>query len=187
MDHLTTREIFHLVDGTIQNGERTALTAHLEQCEQCREEIELQRALTREVRSIPLTNPSQQFTRRVMTGIIPVNHPAWTRKIVDNLGNNLAMMLVLSVLGYAVSSPALWQKQKTERSSTFDGMMKTYSGYYDQAKSYFKEQSTDLIGRNIRPSSSERSEEISIMVIISLLTLAALDKFILQRVRRTRS
>ncbi|MCX6134022.1 MAG: zf-HC2 domain-containing protein [Ignavibacteriales bacterium] len=39
MNHLTTSEIFQIVDETLANGARTRIVAHLEVCPRCRQEV----------------------------------------------------------------------------------------------------------------------------------------------------
>ena len=103
MNHLTTREILQIVDGTIANGEKTKLIVHLDVCDRCRQEVQFHRSIGQAVREFPLVRPSNEFTACILGKIAPAAKKSWISRVVDNLGNIIAMGLVLSVVWYAVS------------------------------------------------------------------------------------
>jgi hypothetical protein len=66
MSHLTDSQIFHLLDGMIDPAERQRVDAHLAQCQQCRQQLELWRAVEQRVKHQPLASTSAQFTPAIM-------------------------------------------------------------------------------------------------------------------------
>ncbi len=183
MNHLTVQQILEYVDGTILNGERTQVVAHLESCPRCRREVDLQRALAKGVRDAPLTRPSRRLVDRIMETVLPATGNSLLRKIVNNLGNLLAMIVVLSIFVYALSTPSVWKGDAAP--SVISETFKTYTGFYDQVSRYLTTESAKLQSKGSTPSSRE-GEKIVALTIISLLALAALDKFVIRRVMRTK-
>jgi hypothetical protein len=182
MNHLTVQQILEYVDGTILNGERTQVVAHLESCPRCRREVDLQRALAKSAREAPLTRPSRRLVDRIMEAVLPTTD-SLLRKIVNNLGNLLAMIVVLSIFVYALSTPSVWKGEAAP--SVISETFKTYTGFYDQVSRYLTTESAKLQSKGSTPASRD-SEKIIAFTIISLLALAALDKFVIRRVMRTK-
>lgn len=134
MNHLTVQQILEYVDGTILNGERTQVVAHIESCPRCRREVELQRAMAKGVREAPLTRPSRRLVDRIMERILPATGNPLLRKIVNNLGNLLAMIVVLSIFVYTLSSPSV--SNGGTGSSVITETFKTYTAFYDRVNRY---------------------------------------------------
>ena len=184
MNHLTTEQILEYVDGTILNGERTEVVAHLESCPRCKREVELQRVLAKSAREAPLAKPSRKLVDRIMESILPETKNSLARKLVNNLGNLLAMIVVLSIVGYAVSTPTVWKGDATP--SVISQTFKTYNQFYDQVSRFLTAESARLQSRGSTPASRDDGKIIG-FTIISLLALAALDKFVIRRVVKTKS
>jgi hypothetical protein len=183
MDHLTVQQILEYVDGTILNGERTQVVAHLESCPGCRREVELQRALAKHLRAAPLARPSRRLVDRIMESVMPATGNPFVRKIVNNLGNILAMIVVLSIFVYAVSTPSV--RRGDAAPSVISETFKTYTAFYDQVSRYLTTESAKLQSKRSAPASRD-NEKIIALTIVSLLALVALDKFVIRRVIKTR-
>jgi hypothetical protein len=183
MNHLSIEQILEYVDGTILNGERTQVVAHLESCPRCRREVELQRALAKSAREAPLTKASRKLVDRIMETILPGTGNRLLRKFVNNLGNLLAMIVVLSIVGYAVSTPSVWKGDAAP--SVISETFKTYNGFYDQVSRFLATESAKLQTKGSTPASRDDGKIIA-LTIISLLALAALDKFVIRRVVKTK-
>lgn len=186
MNHLTTTDVVRFIDGELSQSELTRFAAHLQQCDRCQKELRFQRALLRVAHETPLVQPRSQFTQRVMEQLVPAKRHAWTQKILNNLGNIFAMMLVLGVLGYALSSPEKWMSMSSDKPSQFAVVVNTYSSYYAGAKQFLGEQATKLMGERSTNTTPSGAMKVLEMTIVSILALAALDKFVLQRVTRMR-
>ena len=183
MNHLTVQQILEYVDGTILNGERTQVVAHLESCLRCRREVDLQRALAKTSREAPLTNTSRRLLDRIMETVVPAKRNSLLRKIVNNIGNLLAMLVVLSVLVYALSTPSVWKGSETP--SVITQTFKTYSALYDRVSRYLTTESAKLQSKGSAPRSRE-NDRVVVLTVVSLLALAALDRFVIRRVIRTK-
>ena len=70
MSHLTSEEIFQLLDGLLETSEQELLSQHISMCVRCRREVELHRAIDGVARRQPLVKPSARFTTTVMQRIV---------------------------------------------------------------------------------------------------------------------
>ncbi|MEK6754692.1 MAG: zf-HC2 domain-containing protein [Bacteroidota bacterium] len=183
MNHLTTKEILQYVDGTILNGERTRVVDHLEVCARCRKELEFQRALGRIARQTPLETASTQLKERVMERVVPGKQHPWLQKVINNLGNVLAMAVVLGILGYALSTPTAWKSP--EQPAVITDVLKTYSDLYGQAQQYLKTQSAKMQSTRVSTSSTG-SERLILLTFLSLIILIAIDGLVVRTIMRAR-
>ena len=183
MNHLTTREMFQIVDGTIANGERTKLISHLETCQRCRTEFEFQRSLSQAARQTPLARPSKGFTSRVVRKIAPEMKKSWVSRFVDNLGNIMAMGLVLSIVWYAVTlAPTSANPTQPSALSKAFGV---YVEYYAKARDAASKEFVHVVGESKKDQATNTSD-VATLTLISLLILVAIDRFVVRRVIRIR-
>ncbi|MGB2869892.1 MAG: hypothetical protein WBD36_15695 [Bacteroidota bacterium] len=176
MKHLTTTEIFGVVDGTILNGEKTTVLRHLEECGRCRQEVAFQKTLALAARNQSLTKPSKGFTARVMSTVLPPVHRSLTSRLLDNLGNLFAMMLVVGVVGYIVSGPAL-SSGSTAQSETYQ-LFKGFSDGYATVNQFLSQQSFLAKQKVVETTSGAK---VLLFTIATLLFLAAIDRFVLRQ------
>jgi len=183
MNHLTTREIFQIVDGTIDNGERTKLIVHLEACQHCRQEVQFQRSLGKATQELPLVKPSKGLTARIVGRIAPETKKTWMSRIVDNLGNIMAMGLVLSIVWYAVTmAPA--SKTPTE-SSALSKAFGVYVEYYAKARDATSREVEKFVGEP-KKEQTTKTADVATLTLISLMILVAIDRFVVRRMIRIR-
>lgn len=188
MNHLSNNDIHSLIDGMMVNGERTRLLAHLEECERCRREVSFHRSATRVARAMPPVKPSSRFTERVMVKIAPREQQAWVRWTLNNAGNIFGMILVLSVIGYFLTTPTVFTDQSSTGPSALRETFQTYHGWYSQAKTFLGEQANRLKPDPATASApSTESGKILVMIVVSLLALVGLDRFVFQRISRVRT
>lgn len=100
MTHLSYEVICQVADGITLNRETSDALTHLEKCPQCRQEVDLQRRLLQEVRRNGIIQPSANFTVKLMESLMPLKAKKWFDRILENLGNVIAMASVLAFLGY---------------------------------------------------------------------------------------
>jgi anti-sigma factor RsiW len=183
MKHLSTTEIFEIVDDTIANGARTKLMIHLEECAKCRQEVEFHRKLERSAKAAPLARPSRDFTARVLSRISPRTQQSWSSKIIDNLGSILAMGLVLTVVWYANTNPAL--SSSSNQITVFSQLAKTYVEYYSRAHDFLAQEKVRLVGEPSKEHGPSTDNAVT-FTIVSILILAAFDRYVVRRVIKTR-
>jgi hypothetical protein len=184
MNHLTTREIFQIVDGTIENGERTRLVVHLEQCQRCLREVELQRRLGQAVKQMPLVKPSEGFTAGVVNIVAPKAKKTWGAIIINNLASIIAMISVLSVVWYAVTMTP--SAHNTAQPSAISKALGAYAEYYGKSRDAISKGVTSLIGEPRKDQPSKKID-VATLTVISLIILVALDRFVMRRVIRIRA
>jgi len=178
MTHLTTKQVMQFVDGTLDYASQAQCTSHLAVCERCRREIEFQKALAKSSRRQPVARTSSDFVRRVMTRILPEPQRSWKTRLIDNLGNVFAMAMVLAILGYAVTNPALFRVQ--EQQSHPSQITQTFTDTYAKVVQAFSQKASAATKQVVNTTGRDNSEMIS-LTILSLFILVALDQFVLKR------
>ncbi|HTY37776.1 MAG TPA: zf-HC2 domain-containing protein, partial [Bacteroidota bacterium] len=104
MNHLSAYEVLQIVDEALANGERSKIVAHLESCHRCRREVELQRMLRGTAGRLPLVKSSEELRDKILSIVAPPPKKKLLQVFLNNLGNVLAMALVLAVVWFAASS-----------------------------------------------------------------------------------
>ncbi len=183
MSHLTTNEIFQVVDETLANGVRTKIVAHLETCSRCRQEVEFQRKLLRAAMSSPLVRPSADFRTRVLNAVTPRSKNSLLSKIVNNLGSILAMGIVLTVVWFAGSNTSA--SGGNRQPSILSEAVKTYVDYYARARDFVAKKQVQLVGEAPKNPRQGR-DNVIYLTIVSIVILVAADRFVFRKLTRIR-
>lgn len=178
MIHLTTQQILQFVDGTLDYASQAQCTNHLAVCGRCRKEVEFQKVIAKASRHQPVIQTSAGFVRRVMTHIVPRQEKTWKTRIIDNLGNVFAMAMVLAVLGYAITTPSLFQVQ--EQSSQKSIIPQAVTDTYVKIVHSFS-QRADAATQQVLSTTGNESNKMISLTVLSLFILIALDQFVLKR------
>ena len=184
MSHLTTSQILQIIDGTIANGVRTQLLAHLEACPRCRREVDFQRKLERVVRSAPLAQPSHKFTQDVIAQVVPRSRKSWSSKLIDNLSSVLAMGFVLTIVWYAANVPVT--ASSTTQPSVFSEVIKTYVEYYSRVREFVAKNQPGITAQPAKERSTN-SGDVILLTVVSVLILVGIDRFVVRRVIKIRA
>lgn len=184
MSHLTATEVFEIVDGTIANGERTKLVQHLENCARCRQEVDFHKTLQRSAKNAPLAKPRKDFTARVLGQITPAERTSLVSKIVNNLGNIIAMGLVLTAVWYALSTPPASEKGK--QPTVFSEVFKMYADYYSKAREFIANENARLIAEPSKDRTA-KTDHVVTLTVISVLILVVFDRLVVRRVIKIRA
>jgi hypothetical protein len=102
MKHLSYDLICKIADGVSLDG-LADYSAHLKSCKVCQREVELQRSIVVTSRRANLVNPSQNFTKNVLEILHPSKKNRWYDRLLQNMGNVIAMTSVLAFLAYIFS------------------------------------------------------------------------------------
>lgn len=184
MNHLSSKEVLQLIDGSMLNGEKTRILVHLESCPRCRQEVEFSRNLERAARSAPLSKPSRDFTARVMGRVVPQSKQSIATWFINNLANILAMALVLTVVWYAVSVKS--QASPSTGPTVVSNALAVYSEYYAKVRALFPADRIKAIQTPVGEQSAE-TNKIVLFTAISIVILVAVDRLVVRKVIRLRS
>jgi hypothetical protein len=183
MNHLTTIEVFQIVDETLANGARTKLVAHLERCPRCRQEVEFQRKLLRGARSAPLFRPSAGLREKVLLTVAPPAKKTLFQVVLNNLGNIIAMGMVLTVVWFAASTTNT--SSESTQPSVLSKAVKSYVDYYSQAKNFISEKQTQLVGEPAK-NPPPKNGNVLYFTLFSVIILVAVDRFVVRKLIRIR-
>ncbi len=178
MTHLTTKQILQMVDGTLDYAAQAQCTSHLAVCERCRHEMEFQKAVAKAARHQPLAHTSPGFVQAVLRRVAPGPRKSWRTRIVDNLGNVFAMAMVLAILGYAVSTPSLFQTQ--DQSSQRSYMPPVVSETYAKIVQTISSGTTDA-SKQVAVSTGNEGTKLIALTILSLVILVGFDQVVLRK------
>jgi hypothetical protein len=106
MEHLSFETICRIADGCAAPEEEERAQMHLQECTRCRREIDIQRSILKVSRQAERVRVSANFTKKVVTAIAPREEKKWYEKLLQNMGNIIALALVLGILGYISSITA---------------------------------------------------------------------------------
>ena len=183
MNHLTASEVFQVIDGSMQNGEKTRILVHLEACSRCRREVEFNRTLERAARSAPLSKPTREFTSHVMARVVPTSRRSISTWFINNLANVLAMALVLTVVWYAVTVKT--QGGSAKGPTVVSNALAVYSQYYSSLREYFPADRIKAIQKPVGEQSAE-TYKVALFTVISILILVVADRLVVRKMIRLR-
>jgi hypothetical protein len=103
MKHIPFDIICKIADGELSQKEVELYINHWKSCQSCQKETELQRLIMKASNRAKLVEPSNNFTRSILEIINPSQKKKWSEWLLHNLGNIIAMVLVLAFLGYILS------------------------------------------------------------------------------------
>jgi hypothetical protein len=173
MEHLSFEMICRIADGRAGLEEESRAQRHLEGCVRCRWEVEIQRSILRISRQKMNVHVPADFTDRIVAAVAPHRGKKWYEKLLQNMGNIIALALVLGFLGY-VSSITSGDKTKIFFPSGDDLIAKSVKTLTDGSHlllSYFHSQVT------AQAANSPQSNTI-LFVLLAIVILAAIDRVI---------
>jgi hypothetical protein len=137
----------------------------------------------RTVKSAPLARPSADLRVRVLNAIAPQATMSLLTKVINNLGNILAMGMVLTIVWYAGSniSPSNEGKQP----SILSEAVKTYVDYYARARDFVAKKQVQLVG-DAPKTPTPGNDNVIYLTVVSILILVAVDRFVVRRILKIR-
>ena len=181
MNHLMMNQILQFVDGTADYATQAQCTNHLAVCERCRREVEIQKRLSKVARQ-NVYRTSARFTERVMSRVAPQLHLSWMNRLLNNLSGVFAMMLVLGVLGYAISSTSGFESAANPELSS---LTKSFTDSYAKLKESIHEETNKWTDK-VTPPTSGRSQRFVIFAFFALLALGIVDRFVLRQLMKSK-
>jgi ABC-type glycerol-3-phosphate transport system permease component len=103
MEHIPFKIICRIADGELSQKEIELYINHWKSCRYCQKETEIQQSIMKATRKARLEDPSNNFTQSVMDIVNPSQKKKWFEWLLHNMGNIIAMALVLAFLGYILS------------------------------------------------------------------------------------
>ncbi len=182
MTHLTVPQILQFLDGTADYATQAQCTNHLAVCGQCRREVEVHKKLSKASKQNPFAT-SARFTERVMSRIAPELRTSWSSRILNNVAGAFAMMVVLGVFGYVVTSTSDF---KLESSPEYSTMAKSFTESYAKLKKSVQEETDKMAVKTKASPSSNSSQRIILFAFLALLTLGVIDRFVLRQLMKTK-
>jgi anti-sigma factor RsiW len=183
MNHLTWNELFELIDEQGGSARRVELERHLAECPRCRRLLETQRSFERTARTIVPTQPSGDFTRRVM-GMLQVSRKERRLfRLMTILGAGIPLALVGVLIGYAVSLGGNAEAQGGE------DLLGGVFGDWGATVEYLQSALGSVLGNTgtaVTQAGQTDVLAVAVITIASLLLLFVADRVLLRRILRSR-
>lgn len=182
MNHLSQEQVYLFIDGVVEGPILRQIQEHLDRCERCRREVELQRRLTRAARELPLAKTSERFTQRVMSRVLrSASERSLSYRLLQNLGYVFAMMVVLGVLGYILTNPSrLFVTDSETKPSEVVTAWQSFANRFHQLLS----DGTAKLNQTMSQHATTPTWKIISMTVAVLFGLALFDRFVLRKVVR---
>ena len=113
MNHLTSDQIQDFIDGVISNEAEL----HLRQCSPCQSKMRAYKKLDRTLRSVPLDEPPQNFTQRVMQQVGVRQLPSFSWTLFKNLAPLFALTLVAGIAFVALRMAGVFEGTEVQQST----------------------------------------------------------------------
>jgi hypothetical protein len=136
MNHIPIGELHEIIDGTLDAGRQSGINEHLAVCIQCRSSLAFERSLVQVGKRAYLALPSSEFTKTLMAKILPPTKLSLSNKLLLNLGNILAMAVVVTIL-YAATTQSSVVGQ--DSGAFTQSIIQTISHYVTPVLSYVSE------------------------------------------------
>lgn len=179
MNHLTQEEIDGLSDGSLNPEHRARVETHVAACARCARELRLQQNLGKAIAQLPLEKTSVEFTGRLMERILSSQKATVWSRLLLHAGNVFAMMLVLGVIGYVLTTPKLFVK--SEQPSAVTKAFKPFQQFYSDARSFLTSRSEQL-NQGVLGTSSPHAFRLLTFALITLVVLGAFDRYVIRRI-----
>ncbi len=183
MNHLTHTQVLQLIDQTLDPVEHERLQQHVAECSVCQKELELQRSITKVARQQPLVRTSAAFTKNVMARVLPREKDSVLYRILLYAGNFFALIVVLGILGYALSTTSILRP--AERLPEASEFVQSVSSYYKQAEEVFVQKTQEVLQSIAGGAAGDRGD-LLLIVVVTIAVLAVFDRFVLQEFIRRR-
>jgi hypothetical protein len=103
MEHIPFEIICRIADGELSTKEIELYINHWKSCRYCQRETEIQQSIMKTSHEARLVTPSNNFTQSVIDIVNPSQKKRWFEWLLHNMGNIIAMAMVLFFLGYVLS------------------------------------------------------------------------------------
>ncbi|MCI0707083.1 MAG: zf-HC2 domain-containing protein [Ignavibacteriae bacterium] len=181
MNHLSRQQVFALIDGQLDDAEERTCNAHLAGCARCRNEVALQRSLDTAVENLPLERTSSWFTERTMNRILRAGKQSLSYRILQHVGSAVAMVAVLVVLGYILSSPSELLVGNDDSASS--SLFSSWKTFYNNVSAAVSQNATRLNNVFAGQTATPVTKIIATTLLV-LVVLAGLDRYVFRKVVR---
>jgi hypothetical protein len=175
MNHPTTPELFEFIDNRLEKERADQIASHLTECAHCRRKAEFEHATRRIVQSEPLIKAPERLAALVMVNVgAPARDPLALR-LLSKLGSFVAMIVVLAVVGLAISKVSATNEQSDNSSTSITHVVTPLSEVYEKGIQSFTSESS-AITQSFENSGDVQFWKTVFIVALSIGAIAAADR-----------
>ena len=180
MNHPTTSELFEFVDNRVGKERAGQIGSHLTECAHCRRQVELERSTRRIVQSEPLITALERLAALVMIHVgTPARDPLALR-LLGKLGSFVAMIVVLAVVGLAISNVSEVNDQPNNSSPSITHVVAPLSEVYEKAIQSLTSESSSMT-QSFENTGDVQFWKTVFIVALSIGAVAAADRVLGRR------
>jgi len=185
MTHPTTPELFEFIDNRLGEERTGKVASHLAECSYCRRRAELERSTHRIVQSEPLFKAPERLAALVMVNVdAPARDPLLLR-LLGKLGSFVAMIVVLAVIGLAISKVSGLNEQSNNNSPSLTNVVAPLSEIYEKGIQTFVN-GTSTISQSIENAGGVQFWKTVFIIVLSIGVLAGADRVFGKRFMKLR-
>ncbi len=185
MNHPTTTELFEFIDNRLGKERAGKVASHLAECAYCRRRAELERSTHRIVQSEPLFKASEHLAALVMVNVAAPARDPLALRLLSKLGSFVAMIVVLAVIGLAISKVSSVNEQADNSSPSLTYVTTPLSEIYRKGIQTFMN-GTSTISQSIENAGGVQFWKTVFMAVLSIGALAGADRVFGKRFMKLR-
>jgi hypothetical protein len=181
MEHIPFDIICRIVDGGLSQKELELYMNHWKLCKSCQRETEMQRSILNASRKAQLEYPSSNFTMNVLDMINPSRKKRWSKWLLHNMGNIIAMAFVLAFLGYilSIAETSSLQDEKSLKAKPVTEFVQIIQKESNQISSYL----TSIFSATSISMFQTNTISYAMLAIILLVLIDRITGYFLHRLR----
>ncbi|GEM_PF-2865966 len=186
MNHPTTAVLFEFIDNRLGKGPAADVASHLAECARCRRSVELENSTRRLIKSEPLIKAPDRLAARVMVNVVSPGRDPLFLRLLGKLGSIVAMIVVLAVIGLAISRVSAASGQTDDGSTSITNVVTPLSEVYEKGiQSYAN--GTSTIVQSLEKDGSAQLWKTVFIIALSVGVLVAADRVFGRRFLKLKS
>jgi len=180
MIHPTSPELFEFIDSRLGKEENAKIAAHLAVCAPCRRKVELERSMGRIVKDEPLVKAQAGLAALVMVNVTTPSRDSLVLRFLSKLGSLVAMLIVLAVIGFAISQVSGTNDRSDKTSPSITQIVAPASEMYEKGLEAFV-QRTSAITQALETAGDVQFWKTVFIIALTIGVLAAADRVVGRR------
>ncbi|MGA7160313.1 MAG: hypothetical protein WBZ48_04885 [Bacteroidota bacterium] len=180
MIHPTSPELFEFIDGRLGKAETGKIAAHLTVCAPCRRIVELEHSMGRIVKGETLVKAPASLAASVMINLSTPSRDSLALRFLSKLGSLVAMLIVLAIIGFAISQVSSTNDQYEKTSHSITQFVAPVSEMYEKGLETFVQRSS-TITRALEATGDVQFWKTVFIIALTIGALAAADRVVGRR------
>jgi hypothetical protein len=175
MNHPSSADFFEFVDQRLSEKRAGEIAAHIAECGQCRKRLTLERSTRSIVRSEFLVKAPASMSSSVMVNLGSPRRDSIVLRLLGKFGAVVAMLIVLSVIGFVIAQVSNVADSPEARSSPVTKIISPISDIFTSGTQSLVDRSS-AISEAIESKTAPEFWKTLCLVILTIGVLAGADR-----------